>query len=478
MYKAIPCKKHPIFFIQWVRILKKNIDFGCIKCLDEIQEKSHIIYVPEIIENPSILVHHIPVEEQYKTLYKNLNDFSEETLEKYYGQLEKSLNYLCEYLKNFIQNGRASLQEFKTKCKESRDQLYQQFKIDEIYQLINEFGLQDNQDVQDQIEKKLNAISEKVNDDLMKEQSSKIKTIFKETQLAIYKLNLNCNKQISEISVQIDSNTNQLKHYFCTSFNSIYSTGQTFNPYSKNQNQQSNQESIWVQSQSSSEFVQIERSTFQFSVNNLPYYSSRILPQFYFEYILNYASQWQNCAFQWQNQQILLKAYSIFEPKNEEIVSGQQFWNKNPQQQQKQSFHAIKRRQCSSSFDTQDQNYTKLIIFKSNNKGNPIFGYFRSDSLEFIFSYNHNEIYPIKQMKKNMQNLGGDIQQYQVKNQIYSQSFIVGNYDMEIHANLIDGKSMLGQDFIWDSQNNEIDQSEYLFGGAKPNIQLCEVFYF
>ncbi|CAD8191736.1 unnamed protein product [Paramecium pentaurelia] len=326
MNEAIPCKKHPIFFTQWVRILQENIDFGCIKCLDKINDRAHILYIPEIIQNPSILVPHIPVEYQYTTLYNNLNDFSEETLEKYYGQLEKSLIFLCEYLKNFIQNGRASLEECKTKFKESREMLYQQFKIHEIYQLIKELGLQENEDVQDQIEKKLNDIREKVNEDLLKQQSSKIKTILNETQLAIYKFNLNFNIQIKEISVQIDRNAQELQNYFSTSFHSIYYARQQFNPYSTNQNLQRNQESrLWVQSQSNSDFVQMERSKFSFSDNNLPYYSSMILPQYYFEYILNYASDYQN-------NNTFLKAYSIFEPKNQEIVNGQQFWNQNPNQ--------------------------------------------------------------------------------------------------------------------------------------------------
>ncbi|CAD8135858.1 unnamed protein product [Paramecium pentaurelia] len=453
MKKAIPCKKHPIFSTQWVRILKQNIDFGCIKCLDEIKDKTHILYLPEVIQNPSILVPHIPIEDKYKTLYKNLNEFQEENLEKYYGELEKSLISLCEYLKNFIQNGRTCLEEFKKKCKESRDLLYQQFKIDQIYQLIKEYEFQENEDIQNQIEKKLNDIREKVNEDLMKEQSSKIKKISDETLLSISKLNLNFNKQINQISDQINKNAQELQRYFSQSFISIYKPDLKLVIYNRDEQQYRN-----IQIQSCQDFVQIERYGFGFAAQNFPYYSSRILPQYYFEYILQQDTFQQNL---FSNSYLTLKGYNIFEPKNQEIVNGQQFWNQDSKLKSKNW-----------------QINAKLMIFKSNNKGNPIFGYFVSNEIEFIFSYTHNEIYHNKQIKQKRQNglIINPIQQQQAKNQI--DSFIVGNYDMEIHANLIDGKSILGQEFIWDSQNNEIDNTEYLFGGAKPNIQLCEVFYF
>ncbi|CAD8042905.1 unnamed protein product [Paramecium primaurelia] len=454
MNKATPCKKHPNFSTQWVRILQQNIDFGCIKCLDEIKDKLHIQYLPDVIQDPSSLIPHIPIEEKYKTLYNNLNEFQEQKLEKYYGQLEKSLISLCEYLKNFIQNGRTCLEEFKKKCKESKELLYQQFKINEIHSLIKQYELYENQDISDQIEKKLNDIREQVNEDLMKEQSSKIKKIYDETLLSIYKLNLNCNQQIDEISAQINNNAQELKQYFLESFKSIY----RLTPYNTNQKSLLIQNQSLFQNISSLGIVQIEKSKFQFSENNFPYYSSRILPQYYFEYILQQDTFQQILGY---NPNLNLKAYNIFEPKNQEIVNGQQFWNQDSKlKRQNREINA------------------KLMIFKSNNKGNPIFGYFVSNGIEFIFSYTHNEIYPNKQMKQKRQNglQFNPIKQQQAKNQI--DSFIVGNYDMEIHANLIDGKSMLGQEFIWDSQNNEIDKSEYLFGGAKPNIQLCEIFYF
>lgn len=64
----------------------------------------------------------------------------------------------------------------------------------------------------------------------------------------------------------------------------------------------------------------------------------------------------------------------MYEPTSKEIVSGRKFWK----------------------VDQVYEHLGKLIIFKSNNNGNPIFGYFISRGAEFIFSFTHNEIYPKK----------------------------------------------------------------------------------
>ncbi|CAD8108117.1 unnamed protein product [Paramecium primaurelia] len=453
MNKAISCKKHPKFFIQWITILKEGVNFGCIKCLDQINNRRDIIYLPEIIENPSIVIPHLPINEQYISFYENLDKFSQEQLEKYYGDLETTLHFLCELLKNLIQNGRANLEEFKKKCKEHKEQLYQQFKIQEISELIQEFEQQQNQDAQDQIEKKLIDLKEKMNQDLMKEQSSIIKKIYNETSLAIDKFNLNCNQQIKDFSNQINRNIFSLKEFFKKSFVTQNTQKQIFSFFNSSQYARSNE--IQLQNQSHTSLIEVDRSNCLFFTNNFPYYFSKIVPQYYLDHIIKQANYYMG-KFLSYNNEIQLKAYSIFEPNSQEIVNKKHFWKLNPQL----------------------KSNAQLLIFKSNNDGNHIFGYFKISLVEFIFSYTHNEIYPKKQMIQNPFQNGGFFKNLQSKAQNEIDSFIVGDSDLQIHSNLIDGKSMLGQEFLWDSQKNDIKQTEYLFGGEKPNIQICEVFDF
>ncbi|CAD8207027.1 unnamed protein product [Paramecium pentaurelia] len=384
------------------------------------QSQRHYLFIPDIIENPNIVIPHLPINEQYISFYENLDKFSEEQLEKYYGDLETTLHFLCELLKNLIQNGRANLEEFKKKCKEHKEQLYQQFKIQEISELIQEFESQQNQDAQDQIEKKLIDLKEKMNEDLMKEQNSIIKKIYNETSLAIDKFNLNCNQQIKDFSNQINRNISSLKEFFKKSFITQNTQKQIFSLFNSNQYARSSE--IQLQNQSHTSLIEVDRSNCLFFTNNFPYF----FPRF------------------------------IFEPKSQEIVNKKHFWKLNPQL----------------------KSNAQLLIFKSNNDGNHIFGYFKISLVEFIFSYTHNEIYPKKQMIQNPFQNGGFVKNLQSKAQTEIDSFIVGDSDLQIHSNLIDGKSMLGQEFLWDSQKNDIKQTEYLFGGAKPNIQICEVFDF
>ncbi|CAD8059955.1 unnamed protein product [Paramecium sonneborni] len=442
MNKTITCKNHPKFVIQWVRILRDKIDFGCIKCLNEMKDQSNIIYIPEIIENPNVVIPHLPIDDKYKKFYSDLDKFKEEELEQNYTELENSLKFLMELLQKFIENGRSNLEEFKKKCKESKQMLLQEFKIEEIRQLILELESQTNEnyDIQDQIIKNLIDVRGLINTDLMKEQSSNIKKIFNDISLSIHKFNLYSNSQIHYICTQIKNESEDLKYYFNKQFQSIIM---------QNLCQQN---------------TQFDKKTINKSMQ-FPYYRSIILPQYYLDDILNKA----NLAFEqnFQNFQNYfgqpVNPYQTFKPNTQEIVQ----------------------RQCSLIQNSQLFGRPRLIIFKSNNDGNPIFGYIKSTFSEFIFSYTHNEIYPRKLVQNaQKQNVISSLdfinqQYYQSSVKIQEQIFLeLGFADLEISANLIDGQSQLGEEFIWDSYNNEIQKNEYLFGGAKPNIQICEVFYF
>ncbi|CAD8211899.1 unnamed protein product [Paramecium octaurelia] len=375
----------------------------------------------------------------------NLNKFSEEELEGFYLPFENALIKLKDLLENLIQNGRENLEKFKEKCKESKQQLHQELKTEEIAQLIKELELKSNEDksVQNEILQKLIDIKQQINQDLIKEQSSKIKKIFNEASLTIFKFNLNCNKQINDISTYISQNTENLKEYFIKSFSAIYRETTQFVLFINPSKQKRNNYQNYNQNQAPITKPQIQP---------YPNYRSKILPQYYFDYILKQVDVYiysQLQPFQTNPNYDPVSQYYVFTPTNLEMAKGICFWKLN----------------------TNNQFRAKLLIFKSDNDGNPIFGYFKYNVVEFIFSFTHNEIYP---KKKSIQTN----QQQSKQDQDLDQSFIVGNKDIQIYPNMIDGQSNLGEGFLWDSYNDNMNKSEYLFGGAKPNIMLCEIFYF
>ncbi|CAD8185151.1 unnamed protein product [Paramecium octaurelia] len=118
-----------------------------------------------------------------------------------------------------------------------------------------------------------------------------------------------------------------------------------------------------------------------------------------------------------------------------------------------------------------------LMIFQS--KSDYIFGayspckwvnnlntYVQDDTLSsFIFSQTHNQIYPLKQDRK----------QYA----IYSYSGVGptfgGGYDFWISGNFSDGYCKLGHSYQFDQYKNQ-SEDPHLFGQNKPEIKECEIY--
>ncbi|CAD8124026.1 unnamed protein product [Paramecium sonneborni] len=458
MSRANSCKIHPKFTIEWIRFYNQNIEYGCIKCLNQLQNCVGIEYLKDIIDNPEIIIPKLPIDKWYINFYQNLNNFSETQLESIYKQFETSLILLSNLLNQFIENGRSNLQQFIKQSKEAKEQLKKEFKINEIQALIKQIENLENKnsDVQDQIKIELIETIQNINLDLKKQQNSKINNILKETQLGINKFNLHCDKQIDYLLSIIKSGTTQLDQFLQQSFEAIKSNNvSTFSltcqqSNIQNFNKQQRQRQIIDQKQMNYDQPKPELPQITY-----PYYFSHILPQYYFNYILNYADiekkLYQNQQqFFSQNLNTNQMICYRFNPQQEFIVKGNCFWDFN-------------------------NSKNRLMIFQSNNEGNPIFGYFSSSWKEFIFSFNHNEIYPKKEKKEDLQKNGLIyLEQNILQN---NKNFSVGSFDLQINANLIDGQSLLGCDFQWDNFDAQ-KCSNYLFGEVKPNIKECEIFYF
>ncbi|CAD8185149.1 unnamed protein product [Paramecium octaurelia] len=118
-----------------------------------------------------------------------------------------------------------------------------------------------------------------------------------------------------------------------------------------------------------------------------------------------------------------------------------------------------------------------LMIFQS--KSDYIFGayspckwvsnlntYVQDDTLSsFIFSQTHNQIYPLKQDRK----------QYAIYCKSGYGPTFGGGSDFYINANFSDGYSNLGHSYQFDQYKNE-SEDPHLFGQNKPEIKECEIY--
>ncbi|CAD8215521.1 unnamed protein product [Paramecium octaurelia] len=120
-----------------------------------------------------------------------------------------------------------------------------------------------------------------------------------------------------------------------------------------------------------------------------------------------------------------------------------------------------------------------LIIFKSSSgyifggyspcSWHQSKGFVQDDTLSsFLFSQTHNQIYPLKQDKK----------QYAIWcGQSYGPCFGNngnGQHDIVVCDDFQRGYSLLGSAYLWDKYEDK--RSSHLYGQESPNLTECEIF--
>ncbi|CAD8138242.1 unnamed protein product [Paramecium pentaurelia] len=409
METSIHCQLHQEYQVQYIFLNQNNIKFGCIECISDLQDENHnanifknIFLLHDIQSSPQKLLTQISnIDDQNLQFYSCLHKKTETIIMQTFQNWENNMRNFQKKIDNIILQQKEFVEQLLINYKNTIKQLQQEIKFEEFQNLIKEFG----------------TANEKLQNDVLEQISHKITQHFES-------LDKNNAKELNE---------------------SLKRIKQEYINQAENLNQPDIQEL-------QTSFQQLIKSTNDLysqmgkSFNYITQMNSSLIPNSYSKYLLGLIKNKLNQD---------IKQIKLLYLGSRDGLNGQSLWNKI------------------------DGKKHLIYIFKSKNPGNNIFGSYISckvnqdlnnwqsdESLSsFIFSYTHNEIYPLKQSQK----------QHAILCQPISYAVWIGmSGNIGICNDFINGQSYLGSSYEWDKFENQ--RSSHLFGGDSPNIEECEVY--
>ncbi|CAD8053954.1 unnamed protein product [Paramecium sonneborni] len=408
METSIYCSQHSEYIVEYIFLNKKNIKFGCVECISDLQDENqnvcfkNILLLHDIKYNPQRLLQNIQnIEDTNFQFFNRFHYKSVARIKTTFQNWENNLRSFQNQIDQFILEQRAIFEHLITNYNNTIQVISQDIKIEEFQNLIKEFGtVNDNlqRDVEEQILNKINQYIENLEKNNAKELNDTLKRIKYQ--------------YIKQSENQKFPDIQDLENSFMQMIKSTTDLNK-----------------------------QIEKS-----FNLLNQMNSSLVSNSYSKYLIDLIQEKTN-----KN----IKEIKLLYLGSRDGLNGQSLWNKI------------------------DGKENLIFIFKSKNAGKNIFGSYiqckmiqelnnwQSDETmsSFIFSYTHNEIYPLKQDEK----------QHAILCQPISYAVWIGmSGNIGICNDFINGQSYLGSSYEWDKFENK--RSSHLFGGDKPNIEECEVY--
>ncbi|CAK72548.1 unnamed protein product (macronuclear) [Paramecium tetraurelia] len=406
METSIRCQQHQEFLVQYIFFQQKNIKFGCVECISELQDENQSVNIFKNIlllhDRPQKLLSQISnIDDQTLQFYSRFHKKTVSIITQAFQNWENNMRNFQKQIDNIILQQKGFVEELIANYKNTMQQLSHEIKFEEFQNLIKEFGTANEKlqnDVLDQISHKITQHFESLDKNNAKQLNESLKRIKQEY--------LKYQENINLPDVQEFQNSFQ---YMIKSTDDLHS--------------------------------QIGKS-----LNFVNQMNSAIIPNSYSKYLIGLIKNKLNQD---------IKQIKVIYLGSRDGLNGQSLWNKI------------------------DGKEHLIYIFKSKNPGNYVFGSYVSckvkqdlnnwqsdESLSsFIFSYTHNEIYPLKQSER----------QHAILCQPISYAVWIGmSGNIGICNDFINGQSYLGSSYEWDKFENK--RSSHLFGGDTPNIEECEVY--